>query len=268
MSYIEVFGTLFDAELDGTNLSTYGFYCYDIKKPLMGRQKQITFDPPGRPGLIQISKKFTEYELILKGYVEADSHDDLVDTLDTLAAALYSDTDVELIISKKNDRYWNVQYLDYEIIDERDNYSLVDLKFYCADPFAYDTTADTDTQEDVTTNDTTYNVTNSGHYYCYPTATITFNQAQDHIYLQNNTIEDCRFDISQSFAAADELIINFKTGVVTLNGTETYAGIGVGGSELAEMIRLAFGVNQIQVGSDDADIDIDVDMSFRKVYLS
>jgi len=46
MSYIEVFGTLFDVSVDGTNLSDYSYYTYDIQKPLNPRQKVSTLDIP------------------------------------------------------------------------------------------------------------------------------------------------------------------------------------------------------------------------------
>lgn len=267
MSYIEVFGTLFDASIGGTNLSTYNFYCYDIKKPFMPKQTQTTFDIPARAGKIQVSKKFSDYSLTLKGYIEATSHSDLISKINALAGFLYSDTDKELILSNENDRYWNVQYLGYEEIDQKDDYTLIDINFTCNDPLAYANTPDTDSQS-ITVNDTTYNVSNAGHYYAYPTFTITFGEAMTHIYIENNTISGNRLDISNTFANADVLVINCKTGVITLNGTTTYTGVGDGGEGSAEFIALATGTNQLQVGTDDASITATVALSFNKVYLS
>ena len=63
MSIIEIFGTLFDASFDGTDLSTYDFYCYDIKKPLMPKQSQTTIDIPKTSRLIQSDKKFISNNL-------------------------------------------------------------------------------------------------------------------------------------------------------------------------------------------------------------
>ncbi len=270
MSYIEVFGTLLEPSFGGTNLSTYGFYCYDVKKPLMPQQKQVTADIPNIPWLTQLSKKFNGYYLDLYGFIQATSHSDLISKINALAGFLYSDTDKELIVSNENDRYWNCQYLDYEEIDQFDDYTIIKLSFTCNDPLAYAVTPDTDSQT-ITALDSTFTLTNSGHYYAYPTITITFNQDQSHFYIENQTIEDCRFDFSESFVSGDVLIINCKTGVITLNGTEYYSGFGSGGDGTYQFIKLAFGdsaINLIRVGSDDPTINIDVDTSFKKTYLS
>jgi len=270
MSYIEIFGTLINASFGGINLSDYAFYCYDFKKPLMPQQKQTTADIPQRPGLIQLSKKFSGYYLDLYGFIQAASHSDLISKINALAGFLYSDTDKELILSNENDRYWNCQYLDYEEVDQFDDYTILKLSFTCNDPLAYAVTPDTDSQT-ITVLNSTFNLTNSGHYYTHPTFTITFNQAQTHVYIENQTIEDCRFDISGSFVTGDVLVVNCKTGVITLNGTEYYSGFGTGGDGTYEFIKLAFGDsanNLICVGTDDADINIDVDTEWEKTYLS
>lgn len=270
MSYIDLFGTLFDASFDGTNLSTKGFNCFDIKKPHIPKQKLSTIDIPKRNGNIISSKKFTQNKLVLYGYVKNDSYDDLTTALENLAAFLFSDTDKKLISSKQTDRYWYVQYLDYEIVDQKDDYATVTLNFDCIeDPFAYDTTATTDSQT-ITTSGTTYVLANAGHTYAYPVITITFNQAQTHIYVVNNTIVDNtanRFDISKAFSSGDVLVVDCKNGTVKLNGAANYVGFGDGGSGLAERIMLAVGSNELEVGSTDATINVDVDISFEKVYL-
>jgi predicted phage tail component-like protein len=266
MSNITILGTLFDVEVDGTNLSDYNFYTYDIKKPLFPRQRVSTIDIPKRLGLIAAQKKFTDNELIVYGYVKGTGYDNLKTLLETLAGALYSDDDVELIPSNQTDRYWNVQYLDYQIIGERDDYTIVSLVFTANNPLGWAVTADTDNQT-ITTLDDTFNITNNGHYYAYPTYTVTFNQAQSHIYLQNNTIPDNRMDISKSFATNDELEIDSFDMTIRLNGSISPIGLGDGGDGDAEFVLLASGVNELAVGSDDATINIDIETSYRKTYL-
>jgi len=259
-------GTLFDASFGGTNLSTKDFYCYDIKKPLMPKQEESLINIPKMPGLIQSSKKFTENKLILLGYMNCDDYDDLISKIETLSGFLYEDEDKQLISSKQTDRYWNVQYLDYDIIDLKDTYALVNLEFKANDPFAYDITPDSDDQT-ITVNDDTYSITNSGHHYAWPVITITFNQNQSHIYVENNNITDNRFDISKSFITNDELEVDCKNKTIKLNGSNSPAGFGDGGEELAEFILFATGGNTIQVGTDDETIDIDINNTFNKVYL-
>lgn len=272
MSYIEIFGTLFDAEFDGINLSTKDFYCYDIQKPLMPQQSQKTIDIPKRYGLIQLSKKFTTNTLSLFGFMECTNYADLTTKLQALASFLYSDNDVQLIPSNTNDRYWNVQYLNYDIVEQRDDYALINLEFTCNDPFAYAITPDSqpDTSpptDNITVKDTTFIVANSGHYYAYPVVTITFNQAQTHIYVANNTVTDNHFDIAKAFADNDVLEVDCKNGTIKLNGNYSPAGFGDGGLTLAEWLVLDKGNNTIAVGTDDLTINIDINITFNKVYF-
>lgn len=267
MSYIKIFGTLFDANFGGTDLSTKDFYCYDIKKPLMPRQSQTTIDIPKRYGLIQASKKFIQDNLILNGFMECTDYADLKLKLQALSAFLYSDDDKQLILSNENDRYWNTQYLDNYMVGERDNYSLINLEFICNDPFAYAVTPDTPDDQEITVKDDTYIIANEGHYYVYPVITITFNQAQTHIYIQNNNIVGNRFDIAKSFGIGDELEFDSRNETIKLNGTSNPIGFGDGGQSKAEFILLAKGNNELQVGTDDEDIDITIAITFRKAYL-
>ena len=260
-------GTLKEIEFKSEYLSSYGFYCYDVRKPIAPPQKQTVVDVSKVSGVNQISKKFESNELVLKGYIETTDYATLKTALDNLAAFLHSDTDEQLIISDEDDRYWNCQYLDSPIIEEKDNYTLVDLIFTCNDPFAYAITPDTDTQAGITTSGETFIIANSGHHYAFPVITITFNQSQSHIYVQNNNISGNRFDISKSFVAGDVLEFDCKASTIKLNGSSSIAGLGDGGQSKAECILLATGNNEMEVGTDDVSLDMDVDMSFNKVYF-
>ena len=267
-NYIHVWGTLDNFSWDGTNISTVYFYPIHFVKGIMPAQSQYVLNSPEKSGVVQVNKKFNPRPLTIQGYIEGTSHATLITRIQALSSFLYEDSDVQLIYSNESDRYYNAQYLDYVEIKRRVDYALLDLKFLCNDPFGYDITADTDTQAGITTDDTTFSIANGGHYYAYPTITITFNQVQTHIYIQNNTITGNRIDISKSFAVADELEIDCKNETVKLNGSHSPAGTGDGGEGLAEWIVLATGANQLQVGTDDGSIDIDVVTSFEKVYLS
>jgi predicted phage tail component-like protein len=259
-----------DVSIDGTNLSTYDFLVASVVKPLSPKQKQELAKTQS-PRAIQLSKNFdTGYTLKLKGVLDGSSPSGLVTKIENLAGFLYSDTDRVIIPSDQSDRYWNGQYLDDVEVEREEDHALLELSFTCNDPLAYAVTPDTDSQT-ITVLNSTFNLTNSGHYYAYPTITVTFNQDQSHFYIENQTIEDCRFDFSESFVSGDILIINSKTGVITLNGTAFYSGFGSGGDGAFQFIKLAFGAsaaNLICVGSDDATIDIDVDSSWEKTYLS
>ena len=259
-------GSLFDASFDGTDLSDKLFYCYDIKKPLIPQQSQTTIDIPKMPGLIQLSKKFVSNQLTLKGFMKCTDYDDLKSKLDELSVFLYSDEDQQLILSNANDRYWNCQYLEYDIIDEKDNYALIDLPFTCNDPFGYAITPDNDTQYNATKGHQ-WTIANNGQYWAYPVCTITFNQSQTHIYLRNTSVDGCRFDISKSFVNTDVLVINSKDMSIRLNDVNSPAGFGDGGDGKGAFILFKIGDNLMEIGTDDATLDVDVNINFRKIYL-
>ncbi|MCL5069675.1 MAG: phage tail family protein, partial [Actinobacteria bacterium] len=103
--------------------------------------------------------------------------------------------------------------------------------------------------------------------FAFPIIAITFKQSQTHIYLQNNNINDCRFDISKAFVSNDVLVLDTKTMSITLNDIYSPAGFGDGGTKKAEFIILRSGANEMQIGTDDATIKVDVNVFFRKTYL-
>jgi len=252
---------------DGTSVLTKGFTTHYADRELPEEDRGII--ETQRDGGIEVSKRYPPRIIPVEGRLEGSSYANLKGTIvPAFYSFLQTDSDVQLIFSDETDRYFNAQFKKMRTVKSESIFRILEIDFICADPFSYNTTADTDTQTGVVANDTTFTVTNSGHYYAFPTITITFNQAQTHIYLQNNTITDNRFDISKTFAEDDELEINCKDRTVKLNGTSSPAGIGDGGESLAEFILLAVGANQLQIGTDDADIDVDCDTSFEKVYLS
>ncbi len=261
-------GTLPDASFDGTDLSDKKFYCYDFVKGILPIQKESIIDVPKMPGITQSSKKFIARPLKLYGYMDCVSHSDLITKINNLASFLYSDDDQQLIWSEESDRYYNTQYMDYLEVWRKKDYALVLLMFNCNDPFAYAVTADDEDETGITVKGHTWNITNSGHYYAYPTITITFNQIQSHIYISNNTLSACRFDISKGFEVADVLTLNSKTMVINLNDIYSPAGFGDGGEGKLEYILLDYkAVNELEIGTDDATLDVDVNVTFRKTYF-
>ena len=255
-----------DTNYNGTNLSTYGFTTYGITKPLNPQQRQEIIDSPKRLGVEQVYKKFTGNTLIVRGVLTGTSPSNLVDKIENLSGFLYSDNDVEIIFSDQDDRYWNVQFLEPIEVKRTESLALLDLIFTANNPLGWAVTTDTDDQT-ITTLDDTFIITNSGHYYAYPVYTITFNQAQSHIYLQNNNIPGNRIDISKSFATNDELEIDSFDMTIRLNGTINPIGLGDGGESKAEFPILRKSVNEMQIGSDDEDINIDIETVYRKTYL-
>jgi predicted phage tail component-like protein len=247
--------------------TTMGLTVIDVIKPVMPGQSVKLIDIPKFPVLTQSSKKFSQNIITVQTLLVGSSPADLVTKLEALGGYLYSDDDKELSFDDQTDRYWNAQFVERVEVKRTYRYCFLDLIFSCNDPFAYDNTATTDTQESFNVVDDTYSITNSGSYYAYPIITIFFNQEQTHIYIDNNSVANSRLDISKSFSMSDELVIDCKNMTVKLNGTADYSGLGDGGDGSADFMMLAAGANTIQCGTDDATIDVDVTISFNKVYL-
>lgn len=258
-----------DFSWDGTNVSTKGLTVRDIDKDVLNNQKRYILDPPGRDGGIEVRKKFPVRIVKAIGRLTGTDYSNLVTSIiPAFSSFMYKDSDVQLIFSDETDRYFNAQVQQMKVKQKESLFRVYDIFFVCVDPFAYNTAADTDTQSSVIVNDTTYNITNSGHYYAFPVVTFTFNQDQAHVYLQNNNVSGNRFDISKSFVTGDELEIDCKNNTIKLNSNYSPAGFGDGGNGSAKWLTLATGVNELQVGTDDATIDIDIKVEFNKVYLS
>ncbi len=246
--------------------TTMGLTITEVQKPVLPPQKVSTIDIAGKSGEYQSSKKLTSNKIVVKCYLLGTSYADLITKLKALAGYLYSDTDKTLVFDDESDRDYQAQHISTVITSKTYRICKLDLVFTCNDPFAYDTTATTNSQA-ITVDDTTYIVANGGHYYAYPVITITFNQSQTHIYVENNTITDNRFDISKAFVNTDVLEIDCKNKTIKLNGSYSPAGFGDGGESLAEWIMLAVGNNELAVGTDDGSINVTVALSFEKPYL-
>ena len=260
--------TALDTSLGGTNLSTYGFETQRTPKDLMPPISEKTIEIPKFDGSVLSSMKFDKHKLPCIGTITGSSYDDLKTKIETLSAYLYRDTTRALIFNNQSDRYYNVMVRDKIAVAQKNIVKAAMLIIFTADdPFAYDNTANTDTQSSFNVNGDTFIIANAGHTFAYPVITITFNQAQTHIYIENNSIEDNRFDISRSFEADDVLEVDSKNRTVKLNGTADYTGVGDGGESLAEWLILAVGNNELQAGTDDETIDVDINITFSKTYL-
>ena len=258
-----------NATFDGTSMATKGWTGHNVERAVLDTQKRYLLDPPDRDGSVEVNKKFPPRIIKYTGRLTGTSYANLTGTIiPAFSAFMYKDSDVKLIFADEATRYFNAQVQSMKDTKMESLFRFYDINFICADPFSYDSTATTDTQSSVTADDTTYNVTNGGHYYAFPVVTITFNQDQAHVYLQNNNVSGNRFDVSKTFVTNDVLKIDCKNKTIKLNDVHAPAGFGDGGSESADWLTLATGVNELQVGTDDISIDIDVALSFEKVYLS
>jgi len=257
-----------DFTFDGTLASDKGFTTHNVDKDILAQMDRVFVDLPPYPGATEISRKFPKRIVGCDGRLVGSSYSNLVTSIiPAFSAYLYSSGDVELKFSDESDRFFNAQFHRVRREQKFSRYRLMDLEFICAWPFSEAVTADDNTVSNPTDGQT-WTETNSGHYYAYPTITITFNQTQSHIYISNTTISGCRFDISKSFVDTDVLILNSRTLNITLNDVYDPAGFGDGGSGKGEFIILDKGANTLQVGTDDDTLDVDVNINFRKQYLS
>jgi|GEM_PF-4760149 len=257
-----------DFTFNSISALTYNFHTTRIINPPLATQKETIIDIPKTLGLTQLEKKFTKRDITIEGYLEGTSVSDLITVIEAFPAFLYSEEDAQLIFNNQTDRYFLAQHIKPTVLLRQQTRSLMRLFFTClTDPLGIAVTADDDNETGITSLDHTWEITNNGQYPVYPVITITFNQAQTHIYLKNNSLTDNRFDIEKSFANTNTLELDSRAMTIKFNGSDSPAGFGDGGDGEADFILLNTGVNELQIGSDDATIDVDVNVNFRKFYL-
>jgi len=256
-----------DFSLKAINAIDKNFVTTRIIIPPLASQIESTINIPKMVGYTQLSKKFGNREIKVQGLLKCTSPTDLITKIEAFSDFLFNEGDEQLIFNNQPTRYFNAQHIKTIELLREEYYAMLLLEFNCNDPFPYAVTGDEIEELAITVNGHTWNVSNAGQYYAYPVITITFNQNQTHIYIQNNTITDSRFDISKSFSNGNVLKINSKTMVITLDNVHSPAGFGDGGDEKADIILIKVGNNEFEVGTDDATLNVDIKVNFNKTYL-
>jgi len=256
-----------DISLKNVNFSNKYFEVARYIDDLLPRQSATKVDIPKVPGYTQLFKKFLPREIKIWGILYATSSAQLLTRIESFRDFLYSPDSEQLIFNNKSDRYYLVEFQEKVELAKRRDFVPLQLEFIANDPFGYAITGDEVNETGITVKGHTWNVSNAGQYYAYPTITITFNQSQTHIYIENNNITDSRFDISKSFTNGNVLVVNSKTMVITLGGVHSPAGFGDGGDGKADIILLRVGNNEFEVGTDDATLNVDIKINFNKTYL-
>ncbi len=256
-----------DFSFKAINASAKSFVTTRIINPPLARQIETIISIPKMVGYTQLSKKFINRDIKIEGMLKCTSPTDLITKIEAFSEFLFSEGDEQLIFNNQPDRYYNAQHIiSIELLRE-EYYSMLTLMPNCNDPLGYAITADEVNKTGITTKGYTWNISNAGQYYAYPLITITFNQNQTHIYIQNNNITDSRFDISKSFSNGNVLKINSKTMKILLDSVHSPAGFGDGGDQKAEFILLKVGNNEFEVGTDDGTLNVDIKVNFNKTYL-
>lgn len=258
---------MWDFTFKGISALTLGFTTFKKYIPDLPEVEETNISIPGIDGISQLKKKFGNRIIPVGGILEGISYADLITKIEAFKEFLYSDEDEELIFNDQLDRYYNAQKLENEEVNRKATSCDRLLKFKCNDPFDYAIEQDDINEIGIVDDGHQWNIPNGGQYYAYPILTITFNQAQTHIYVSNTSIEECRFDISKAFEINDVLEINSKDMTIKLNADDSPAGFGDGGEGALEYIILRKDNNWLEIGTDDGNIDVDVNVTFRKVYL-
>lgn len=256
-----------DASFGAVNFSDKYFEVARYFDDLVPRQRATKINIPKVPGYIQLFKKFLPREILIRGILYATSASQLLTRIENFREFLYSSDPKQLIFNDKSTKYYLVEFQEKVELAKRREFVPLDLKFIANDPFGYATVANEVNKTSITTKGYIWDVINLGQYYAYPIITITFNQNQTHIYIQNNDIVDNRFDISKSFVNGNVLVINSKLMTITLDAVHSPAGFGDGGNSKAEFILLRVGNNEFEVSTDDATLDVDIKVNFNKTYL-
>jgi len=257
-----------DFSLNAINASSVYFETARYFDDLLPNQRETIIDVPKVQGYTQLMKKFEPREIVVIGALYADDNAALNTRIENFAGFLYNDTDKPLIFNDKSHKYYNVQFLDKVRTEKRGAGILApyQLLFRANDPLGYAVTPDSSVQSNKAKG-YYWNINNAGQYYSWPTITITFNQNQTHIYVENNTIAQARIDIEQAFTTGQVLRIDTKLIRITVDNIYKPAGLGDGGQELYAMPILIKGVNEFEIGTDDATLNVNITVAFNKTYL-
>jgi len=257
-----------DFSYNALNASAYYFETASFFDDLLPNQRETIIDVPKVQGYTQLLKKFEPREIVVKGILYADNDSQLNTRIENFKEFLYQDSDKQLINNENSHKYYNAQFLEKVRTEKRGGGILApyQLLFRANDPLGYAVTADVSTQLNKAKG-YTWNITNGGQYYSWPEIAITFNQNQTHVYVVNNSITEARLDISKAFIAGQVLKIDTKLIRLTINNTYSPAGLGDGGSALYAMPILKTGVNQFEIGTDDATLNASIVVTHRKTYL-
>lgn len=257
-----------DFSYNAVNASSVYFETARYFDDLLPNQRETIIDVPKVQGYTQLLKKFEPREIVIIGALYAANNTEINTRIESFADYLYKDTDKRLIFNDKSHKYYNAQFLDKVRTEKRGAGILApyQLLFRANDPLGYAVTPDVSTQLNKAKG-YTWNITNSGQYYSWPEIQITFNQNQTHIYVENNTITDARMDITKAFTAGQVLRIDTKLVRLTINNIYSPAGLGDGGLGLYALPILTKGVNEFEIGTDDATLNVSVVVTFNKTYL-
>jgi len=255
-----------DFSYDNSNASSVNFELARYFDQLFPKQDSLSISVPMMPGELELLSKFLPREIPASGVLYKGSGT-LQAAIDNFSSFLCKDTAKELIFNDKTDRFYLAKHIDTVELQRRGAFVPLQLKFICKNPLGYAVTPTTVTKSGVVTDNYTWTIVNAGQYYAWPVITITFHQAQSHIYIKNTSITNCRFDVSKSFLNNDVLVVDSWYMTINLNGSYSPAGFGDGGDSYAGMILIQKGNNTFQVGTDDASINVDVSVTYRKTYL-
>lgn len=257
-----------DFSYNAINASTVYFEIGRYFDDLLPNQRETIIDVPKVQGYTQLLKKFEPREIQIIGVLYANDNASLNSRIESFADYIYKDTDKILIFNDKPHKFYYAQFLEKVRTEKRGGGILApyQLNMRANDPLGYAVTADLSTQNNKTKG-YYWDINNAGQYYSWPTITITFNQNQSHVYVANNNITEARIDISKTFTAGQILKIDTKLIRILLNNTYSPAGLGDGGLGLYTMPILKPGINEFEIGTDDATLNINIVVEYRKTYL-
>ena len=257
-----------DFSYNTVNASTIYFEIGRYFDDLLPNQRETIIDVPKVQGYTQLLKKFEPREIQTIGVLYANDNAQLNTRIEGFADYLYKDSDKPLIFNDKPHKFYYAQFLEKVRTEKRGGGILAayQLNMRANDPLGYAVTPDISTQLNKTKG-YYWDITNTGQYYSWPTITITLNQNQSHIYVANNTLTEARIDISKAFTAGQVLKIDTKLIRVLLNNIYSPAGLGDGGLGLYAMPILKTGVNEFEIGTDNATLNASIVVNYRKTYL-
>lgn len=211
-------------------------------------------------------KRLIMVDVIVKGLSEID----LISKLNDLNGFLHKSEPKKLTFSDEPNKYFNALFSNKrQRLTKKAWHIRVTLEFVCFDPFGYTTTSISGNQN-CTSKPTNFSINNEGNYKACPVWVITFTQAQTYIKLYNDDNSEI-INVTRAFAIGSKLKIDTKNEIIYYDFgsgySEDWQGVGVGGENRADFVKLKIGNKNYYITTTDATLNVNVAWTFNKTWL-
>lgn len=209
---------------NNVSMLEFGVYLKSgMQRPMLPTIRERLLEVPGKDGLYSFKPDYGQREFTLDCLLKATSRADALSKIDSIAAVLYTGGAKPLMFDDQDDRYWLATLSG----DPRATLDMMsgefEIKFRCADPFAYSVT-ETENVYTIDADPQTFAEEVSGSYPVRPEIILAPDGAW------NGIVSVANFQTGQEFVWEGEfenafLLVDCEHFVVKVNSTASMSGM-------------------------------------------